>query len=194
MSRCGCASVASCLCAVVAGSSTIVAGSGSLADPWTVGLSLSTDTDQMAVISNGKLLVPGAGQRLGVSAGISMAQAVSVTTSTATGRYKKKGREVDAEIQVIASSAGTTSNDIALTLGVLPTPSVTGTPVGTFNYWKSSATAQWFSGTIYFISNGVYKLQAHGGTALATYLGTTPAFAVASGDRVDLLFSYESAS
>lgn len=193
MSRCGCASVASCLCAVVAGASTVVTGSGALADPWAIALSLSADADQLAVIQNGRLLVGGGGQRLGVSAGISVVQSTTVA-STPSGKYKKRGREVDAALQISMTAVGTTSNDITLGLGVLPTPWSTGVPVGTFNYWKSSATAQWYSGTVYFISNGNYKLQPHAGTALATYLGTTPAFAIASGDRADLVLSYESAA
>lgn len=194
MSRCGCGSVASCLCAAQAGSSTTVTGSGALADPWTVNLALSTDADQLAVIQNGRLLVAGAGPRLSVSAGISATQNVAVTLSQAQGKYKRRGREINAELQLVISSAGTTANDIALSMGVLPTPWQAAVPVGTFTYWKSSATAQWFAGTVYFISAGIYKLQAHGGTALTTYLGTTPAFATAAGDRIDLVLSYEAAA
>lgn len=190
MSRCGCVSPGSCMCALAAGTSIAVTGSGSLADPWTPSLVLAPDADQLATFSEGRLLVPGGGPRTAFTA-VSVVQSVTVT-ATASGRYRKRGREVDGYATVSLTSAGTSANDISIALGTLPTPLTVGAPVGSFGYFRTGT--QWYEGLVYYVGGGFFKLQPHGGTALLTYLGTTPAFATANGDRADLLFEYEAAS
>jgi len=183
------------LCAVAAGVSTAITGSGSLADPWTIALSLSTDADQLAVISAGKLLVPGAGPRSSFTGGVSAVQSTTaITISSASGKYKKRGRQVNGWMNVLFGSTGVAANDLTLTIGSIPVPSPFGVPVGTAQYVKTSATARVYEGFIYYIGSGIYKVMVDSGTSTSQYLGQNPSFATVANDQLTCLFDYETAS
>lgn len=202
MSRCGCVSLTACQCALTPGDGMFVAGSGASGDGYAPGVLLTAGSDDQAASlgSDAKLFVPGGGPR--TAATLARVQQTAVIAPTAT--YARWRRIANHEFAVSASwtvtVAGSSGVAIAPSISFLFGDSIasysTLGPVGTFMYWKSSATAQWFYGLVYcsFAAGGLSSLQliAHGSTGITGLLGTAPAFAAAIGDKLDLQLRYES--
>lgn len=186
------------------GDGLFIMGSGASGDGFAAGIDLTSGSDDQGAslaASDGKLLVPGGGPRLSVATA-NVFQTNTLVSSAAVARYRKMGNhEVILLAQFVMTAVGVSgvaiTPTIAIKFGDVVLSSTPIGPIGTFQYWKSAATAQWFFGTVYAPSvNGLSNLQliAQGATTVGGQLGTAPAFAAAIGDHLDLQLRYEASS
>jgi hypothetical protein len=116
-----------------------------------------------------------------------MQQSVSITLSTATGRYTRYGPLVIATARMIASSSGTAGS--ALVVGGLPVAALDTAAGG-------SQAFGWFSraGNPNHLLHGLWAsnttVNFYSGSAATGLFGVNPAVTIVSGDEVDLTFIY----
>lgn len=188
MGRCGCVSAASCLCSVTAGDGLVVSGAGGSGDPFTPALSLLVDTDQLAVITSGKLMVPGGGARVALGT-VTAAQNGARTMTTQRSVKRQLGKEVDATILGSITQAGSAGSDIVITASGLPAPAQGSGHVGTFRYFRTATG--WYAGVVVYAAGGALRMFDGGGNNGA--IGTAPSFATANGETFEIQLRYDAA-
>lgn len=174
-------------------------GSGAAGDGFAANVLLTADDDEQTALlgSDGKLLVPGGGPRTAAAAANVSQNGIIAATPT-FARYRLIGNH---DVIIAASwtmtgvgAGGAITPAFTLKFGDNVLITTTVGPIGSFQYWKSSATAQWFYGLVYAASTSLGNLQLvpHGSLLIGGLLGSSPAaFNAAVGDKLDLLLRYE---
>jgi len=125
----------------------------------------------------------------------------NIAKTVTYGKYFLLGKLVIGQVKVASTAAGTSGSAITLSLPV--TAATSGLVVGSGQYLKTTATATDYRGVAYLLTTTTIAIapasDAYTSPTSGTYLGiaaTTPAltaFAVASGDVMNISFQYEAA-
>lgn len=122
-------------------------------------------------------------------------QSATIAKTVARARYTRTGRLVTVVVAMAATSAGTVGNAIAVGLPVAA--AFTNIACGTFRLYDASANGHHIGIVFVATSTTVQFLSASATTAAPGFMGTAASpfnIAVASGDGIDLVLTYEAAS
>ncbi len=123
-------------------------------------------------------------------------QSASVTVTVNHARYARYGRTIHAIALVTVTGAGTSSNDILMSLPVTAAAAYASfaLPMGVGHVIDSSASLSYHGPVISFNTTSVRFKAASAGSSTGYLGGTTMTAGLASGDNVMYEITYEAAS
>jgi hypothetical protein len=100
----------------------------------------------------------------------------------------RAGRLITARFTLTASSAGTSTNFVTVTLPVTAATPASVAQAGTFMVIDAGTTL--YAGSLVLVSGTLARFLVSGNT---DYLGVAPAYTIASGDTISGVLTYEAA-